>query len=71
MEDIVPYTTSNQDADDLPVGETRVAQVGEDGYTTVTYKITYHDLVEESREETNRVVTEPVNEIIDVGTKVE
>ena len=48
-------------------GEEEVVQEGQDGYTEVTYEVTYEDGVEVSREEISRKVIEPVDEIINVG----
>lgn len=66
--DIVEYETERIDTDELPLGEERTIQEGVDGYTTVTYTVTYEDGEEVSREETDREVTPPVDEIIEVGT---
>ncbi len=66
--DTVEYETVEQETDELPLGESRVAQEGQDGYTEVTYLVTYHDGEEYDREETDRNVVDPVNEIIEVGT---
>lgn len=68
---MVSFTTENVDTDELPVGESRVIVEGVDGYTTVTYLVTYEDGVEVSREETDRVVTPPVTRVIENGTLVD
>lgn len=70
-ENVVPYTTTNVETDDLPEGETEVQTEGVDGYDTVTYLITLHDGVEVNREEQTRETTEPIQEVIRVGTWVE
>lgn len=64
---IVEYETIRNETEDLPKGEEEVEQEGKDGYTKVTYEVTYEDGVEVSREETNREVIDPVDEIINVG----
>ncbi len=66
--DVVAYDTVRNETDDLPLGEEEVAQEGVDGYTKVTYKVTYEDGEEVDREETDREVVDPVDEIINVGT---
>lgn len=66
--DTVAYQTERVETDELPLGEEAVVQEGSDGYTTVAYLITYHDGQEHSKEEQSRKVTEPVNEVINVGT---
>jgi|SRR5699024_679247 len=66
--DIVEYDTVRNETDELPKGEEEVVQEGKNGYTKVTYKVTYEDGVEVDREETNREVIDPVDEIINVGT---
>lgn len=67
-EDIVPYSTTRNDTDSLPLGTEQVVQEGVDGYTNVTYEVTYEDDVEVSREEKSRDVVSPIDEIIEVGT---
>ena len=66
--DIVEYETIRNETENLPKGEEEVVQEGKDGYTEVTYEVTYEDGVEVSREEISRKVIEPVDEIINVGT---
>ena len=66
--DIVEYETIRNETEALPKGEEEVVQEGKDGYTEVTYEVTYEDVVEVSREEISRKVIEPVDEIINVGT---
>ena len=66
--DIVEYETIRNETETLPKGEEEVVQEGKDGYTEVTYEVTYEDGVEVSREEIDRKVIEPVDEIINVGT---
>lgn len=45
-----------------------MVQEGVNGFTRVTYKITLVDGVETNREETNREVFDPIDEIIENGT---
>jgi uncharacterized protein YabE (DUF348 family) len=56
----------------MPKGQEQVTRKGENGEKEVSYKVTYVDGVEESREVTGETVTkEPVNKVIQVGTKEE
>src|SRR5699024_1264764 len=66
--DIVEYETIRNETDELPKGEEEVVKEGKIGYTLVTYEVTYEDGTEVSREETDREVIDPVDEIINVGT---
>lgn len=66
--DIVEYDTVRNETDELPKGEEETVQEGKDGYTKVTYKVTYEDGEEVDREETDREVVDPVDKIINVGT---
>lgn len=66
--DVVEYDTVRNDTEELPKGEEETVQEGVDGYTKVTYKVTYEDGVESDREETGRETIDPVDEIINVGT---
>lgn len=68
--DVVKFKTVNKDTDKLKEGENRVTQQGKDGYTTVTYLITYTDGVEIKREETDRKVVKPVDKVVEVGTGI-
>ena len=68
MEDVVPYSTVRNDTEELPKGEEKVVQEGVDGYTEVTYEVTYEDGEEVDREEIDRKVIAPIDEIINVGT---
>lgn len=53
----------------IPEGETRLIQLGANGEEEITYKITFENGVEVSRVEVRRtVLTEPVDEIMVVGT---
>lgn len=62
------FETIQEETDELPLGETRVSQEGVNGYTNVTYTITYEDGVEIKREESNREVIPPVNKVVEIGT---
>jgi|SRR5699024_12598984 len=66
--DIVAYQTVRNETDELPKGEEKIVQEGKDGYTKVTYKVTYEDGTEVDREEIGRETIDPVDEIINVGT---
>ena len=67
----VPYETQYKDTDSLYEGETQVETAGVAGEKEVTYKVTYVDGKEESREQTSEEVTkEPVTEVVLRGTAV-
>lgn len=67
----VPYETRYKDTDSLYEGETQVETAGVAGEKEVTYKVTYVDGKEESREQASEEVTkEPVTEVVLRGTAV-
>lgn len=67
----VPFTTSNQDNAELEVGTKNVVQAGVAGLINQTERVLYENGTEIKRELVKEeVVTEQVNEIIEVGTKV-
>lgn len=67
----VPYETEYKDTDSLYEGETQVETAGVAGEKEITYKVTYVEGKEESREKASEKVTvEPVNEVILRGTAV-
>ena len=67
----IPYTTESQYSDSMDQGTSQVTQNGAYGSKNVTYKVTYVNGKEESREQVSEEVTQnPVNEIITYGTKV-
>ena len=68
----IGYETSYEDDSSLPKGEEQVTTEGENGVKEVSYKVTYVDGVEESKEvESETVTKEPVNKVVIVGTKEE
>lgn len=68
----IGYETSYQDDSSLPKGEEQVSTGGENGTKEVSYKVTYVDGAEESREiESETVTKEPVTKVVSVGTKEE
>ena len=67
----VPYETQYKNTDSLYEGETQVETAGVAGEKEVTYKVTYVDGKEESREQASEEVTkEPVTEVVLRGTAV-
>ena len=68
----IDFKTETRENADLPKGETKVVQEGKAGVETITYKVTKVNGKETKREEIKReVTTQPVNKIVEVGTKVE
>lgn len=70
--EIIEYETTYEDDSSMAKGQEQVSTNGENGEKEVTYKVTYVDGVEESREAMEEKVTkEPVNKVVKVGTKEE
>lgn len=64
------YETIYEDDSSMAKGQEEVSVKGENGEKEVTYKVTYVDGVEESREVVSETVTkEPINKVVKVGTK--
>lgn len=69
-EENIPYTTTKEKTDTLYKGEKKTVQKGVNGVKEVTYKITQKDGVEIGREIIKEtVISEPTEEIVQVGTK--
>ena len=67
----IPYTESTVEDSGLYIGESEIRQTGVNGEKKITYMSTLHDGIEVSREiVAEEVITEPVEKIIAVGTKV-
>ena len=67
----IPYTTTTKDDNTIAKGTTKVLVDGVDGERTKTYKVTYEDDKEISRELVSSVVTRgPVNKVVANGTYV-
>lgn len=67
----IAYTTVKKETDSLYKGEKKTVQYGENGVKEVTYRITKRDGEEIDREViSERVISEPTEEIIQIGTKV-
>lgn len=70
--EVIEYETTYEDDSSIAKGKQEVTTEGENGEKEVTYKITYVDGVEESKEAVGENVTkEPVAKVIKVGTKEE
>lgn len=70
IENEVPYETIERENKNLLVGESKVSQEGKNGYNEVTYKILYENGAEVNRIVLSQKTVEPVNKIIEIGTKV-
>lgn len=67
----IPYQTSTVEDSNLEYGKTETRTKGVIGEITYTYKITYTDGKETSRELISKETTkQPVNEVIAKGTKI-
>ncbi len=65
----IPFQTETIRDSNLYDDETVVRQEGAEGYTELTYRITYENGVEISREETAREIVAPQTHVVAVGTK--
>lgn len=66
----VPYETEQRKNKSMYVGESKKTVTGVNGSKDVTYRMVYVDGILESSEIINEVVTvEPINEVIEIGTK--
>jgi hypothetical protein len=67
----INFTSTNQDDGGLAKGQTQVAQAGKNGLKTLIYKVTYSNGKQTSKTLVSSVVTtQPVNQIVDVGSYV-
>lgn len=67
----IPFETTNKNDDTLSEGNTRVVE-GTNGVKTISFKVTFTDGVETSREKTGEsITTAPVHKVILKGTKKE
>lgn len=66
----VAYKTERREDGSMNVGQKKVVQAGKAGEKTITSLVTYKDGVAIAKQELSRAVTtEPVNEVIKVGTR--
>ena len=66
----IPYETVTKENDQLPVGTQNVVQIGVAGSRDITEQVVYVNGIRQSSTELeNKVAKEPVQEIIEVGTK--
>lgn len=66
----IEYETTYENDSSLAKGKKQTSKNGENGEKEITYKVTYVDGAEESREVVDEKVTkEPVNAVVKVGTK--
>jgi resuscitation-promoting factor RpfB len=71
VSETLPFSTSTQNDNTLPAGQTKITMAGLNGLKIITYKVTYHNGAEVSREKiSERVTQQPVTEIKRIGTKV-
>ncbi|EYT60853.1 hypothetical protein D514_0107900 [Microbacterium sp. UCD-TDU] len=67
---VVPFERTTADDPQLDVGQTAITTAGVDGTKVTTYRVTYVDGVEVSREVVGEIVTVvPVNEVTSNGTR--
>lgn len=71
LKESIAYTTETKEDGNLPKGEKKVTQTGQNGERLVTYSISEQNGIVTGKQELNATVTkQPVNEIIVKGTKV-
>ena len=69
LDETQAHSRVEKETDTLPKGETKVETQGVDGVTRTTYRVTWADNTEISREAVSTVVvTKPVDEVVLVGT---
>ena len=66
----VPFEKVYVEDSSLYKGESEIAVQGQNGSVTRKYSVKYEDGVEVSRELISEIKTEPINQVIAVGTKV-
>jgi uncharacterized protein YabE (DUF348 family) len=67
----IPYTSTTRENADLAKGTQNIVTAGVNGVTKTTERVTYENGVEASRTVIDVTTTDPVNEVIEVGTKEE
>jgi resuscitation-promoting factor RpfB len=68
----IQFQTIEQNNSDLAIGRTRTTQEGSTGIKTNTYKITYIDGVQTSKQLlSSAIIKSPINRVVAVGTKTE
>lgn len=66
----IKFTSSNIDSNYLDKGKTQTKTAGVNGVRTRTYEVKYENGIEVSRtEKSNEITTQPVNEVIEIGTR--
>lgn len=69
VEERIPYTTQYTYNNKMYTGESRVVSPGKYGLKEVTYRVTYENGVEKSREVlSNRIIAEPEPKVVERGT---
>jgi LysM repeat protein len=69
IENEIGYTTIEEEAATIPIGERWTVQSGIKGYDTVTYEVDYANGIEIGRREVSRTNTAVSEEIVKVGTQ--
>lgn len=68
--EIIPYKTEKIDADDMLIGESQIAQQGQNGLKSCTYKTSYFNGNKwHSFKKSEAIITPAVNEVIKIGTQ--
>lgn len=67
-EEVIPYLSSERENPRLAKGTRQVSTAGVDGKVVITYDVEYQDGRVINKREVSRVISDPINEVIDVGT---
>lgn len=70
IENEISFNRIETENNQLPLGEIITHQVGANGYDEVEYEVTYVNGQSISRNELSRLTVKPIDEIVEVGTKV-
>lgn len=72
VEEMIPFETKEEMNDKLAYGTRNIKVEGVNGKKNVTYRLTYKDgKLVKTEEISSEVVTEPVTQVVEVGTKLE
>jgi hypothetical protein len=67
----IAFSTTDENDSSLAKGQTKTTQTGEDGVKTLTYSVTYTNGTQTSKTlVSSTVTTQPVNQVVEVGTYV-
>jgi len=68
--EVITFVTSNIETNSLAKGRTQIQTAGVSGTKTITYTITLTNGIETNRISTEEITTQPINEVVLIGTYV-